>query len=176
MSRQHFGITGALSGLTTMLVTLLLTALFPTLSLAQRPEPTIYNASSTKYVYEGCYNETTGISGTNGDRALSGGIHMIGIGNMTVPMCLDYCGSGSVTYTYAGIEYSRECWCAQHISGLSVKFADNECDLGCDGNQTQTCGGTLKLTVYALGGAASMKAMPGILLLFLAAATAFNLF
>lgn len=147
MARQPFRTAGAPPGLAAMLVPLLLVlaALFPSAALAQRPEPTIYDSSATNYVYAGCYNETTGISGTSGDRALDGGIHMIGTGNMTVPMCLDYCDGGS--YAYAGIEYSRECWCAQHISGLSVKFADAECDLGCDGNQTQTCGGALKLTV-----------------------------
>lgn len=41
----------------------------------------------------------------------------------------------------------RECWCAQTLSSLSEKVPDSECNLPCEGNTTQACGGNLKLTV-----------------------------
>lgn len=57
------------------------------------------------YDYIGCYNETTGISGTSGARALTGGKMETG-DNTTVADCLEYCGQNS--YQYAGLEYSKE--------------------------------------------------------------------
>lgn len=41
----------------------------------------------------------------------------------------------------------RECWCAQSLSSMSEKFPDSACNLPCEGNTTQACGGSLKLTV-----------------------------
>ena len=40
-----------------------------------------------------------------------------------------------------------ECWCAQQLSGISAKLDDKECNLPCDGDKSQACGGALKLTV-----------------------------
>jgi hypothetical protein len=38
--------------------------------------------------------------------------------------------------------------CNIGLSGLSVQLADSECNTACDGNQTEACGGALKLSVY----------------------------
>jgi hypothetical protein len=57
-----------------------------------------------KYVYNGCYNETTLINGTGGQRALAGGM-MESVDTMTVDTCLNYCSTGP--YKYAGLEYAR---------------------------------------------------------------------
>ncbi|KAJ9142223.1 hypothetical protein NKR23_g7499 [Pleurostoma richardsiae] len=90
-----------------LLLALLLAALLPHPAAAQNStEVTIYNASD-KYAYYGCYNETTGLAGTSGARALSGGANEVGTGNMTVPICLGFCSSGGTEYKYAGIEYAR---------------------------------------------------------------------
>lgn len=47
-----------------------------------------------------------------------------------------------------GADKSRECYCANHLSAISAKLADSECNLACEGNSTQFCGGNLKLSVY----------------------------
>ncbi|KAL2154372.1 hypothetical protein VTH82DRAFT_3048 [Thermothelomyces myriococcoides] len=81
-------------------------------------------------------------------------------------MCLDFCrtGAGDANggktgrFQFAGLEYSRECWCGQTLSSLSAKLPDSECNLPCDGNTTQACGGSLKLTIYKAG-AASVRAL-----------------
>ncbi|KAK2020225.1 WSC domain-containing protein [Colletotrichum eremochloae] len=128
-------------------VLLFLAALVAPLATAQLQ---IYTGSD-KYLYQGCFNETNDIANTAHERALSGGASRVFQGNLTVPLCLSFCSSGAdKEYTYAGVEYSRECWCAQMISGLSVKFDDSECNLPCDGNQGMVCGGALKLSVYKL--------------------------
>lgn len=41
----------------------------------------------------------------------------------------------------------RECWCASQIFSLSAKVADAECDLPCDGDESQICGGSLRISV-----------------------------
>ncbi|KAK0729160.1 WSC domain-containing protein [Apiosordaria backusii] len=113
------------------------------------------------YTYHGCYTETTNIANTTGKRALDGGINSVQPDNMTVQKCWEFCGgkgSSGQTYKFAGLEYARECWCAQSLSGLSSKVADSECDLPCDGNSTQACGGNLKLTVYIASAAANLAA------------------
>lgn len=75
------------------------------ITLAQTP--VIYN-SSNKYHYFGCYTETNYLPSTSGSRALNGGAVQVGMGNMTVQTCLEFCGGGSgAMYKYAGLEYSR---------------------------------------------------------------------
>ena len=117
-------------------------------------------------------------------RALNGGTNEVRPGNMTVDMCIAFCGTGAGDasggktgkFAFVGLEYARyvplwavllvclcwvviyiqglikgdacrECWCAQSLSSLSVKLADSACNLPCEGNTTQACGGSLKLTV-----------------------------
>ncbi|KAK0618114.1 WSC domain-containing protein [Bombardia bombarda] len=118
--------------------------------LATTSNLTIFADPSSSYAYHGCFNETTDLPGTTGRRALDGGINEVKPGNMTVQMCQAFCkagGSGGPAYKFAGLEYSRECWCAQQISGLSVQSPDGDCNLPCDGNKTEACGGVLKLSV-----------------------------
>ncbi|WYZ34715.1 hypothetical protein EsH8_I_000991 [Colletotrichum jinshuiense] len=152
-----------------LLGSLLLLALLAPLSAAQSLQ--IYTGSD-KYQYQGCYNETSDIANTAHERALSGGASRVLEGNMTVPLCLSFCSSGAdKEYKYAGVEYSRECWCAQRISGLSVKFDDSQCNLPCDGNQGMVCGGALKLSVYMISGSARLAATSWVVMLTGALAT-----
>ncbi|OIW35073.1 hypothetical protein CONLIGDRAFT_627135 [Coniochaeta ligniaria NRRL 30616] len=144
---------------------ILLLLLSLTLALAQSTTSTtlttptiVQSIPGSKYTYFGCWNETTSVSGAGGVRALDGGTSEVLQGQMTVPLCLAFCGGGSATqYKYAGLEFSRECWCAQHISGASARLDDGACDTACDGNGTTVCGGSLKLSVYQLGSSAAVR-------------------
>ncbi|KAL2123238.1 hypothetical protein VTJ04DRAFT_3693 [Mycothermus thermophilus] len=126
-----------------------------------QPQLTIFNDPSTGYVYHGCWNETTGIPNTTQQRALYGGKVEIKPDEMTVQRCLEFCSTGAADaqggssgkYKYAGLEYARECWCGTTLNGLSVQLKDEDCDLPCEGDQTQRCGGSWKLTVYVLNSA-----------------------
>jgi hypothetical protein len=81
-------------------------------SLAQTTSTTSHPASTTATIlaapspwsYYGCWNETTLAAGTNGARALAGGVEE-DLPTMTADVCLAYCKSAS--YTFAGIEYTR---------------------------------------------------------------------
>ncbi|CAD0095327.1 unnamed protein product [Aureobasidium mustum] len=99
------------------------------------------------YDYIGCYNETTGIAGTSGARAITGGKMDTG-DNTTVADCLQYCGQNS--YQYAGLEYSKECWCGSYLSALSDKLPESNCSLACVGNDSELCGGFLTISLYNL--------------------------
>ncbi|KAK4226138.1 WSC domain-containing protein [Podospora fimiseda] len=132
-----------------------------------KPKPEIIFSNSNqkvnpaKYSYLGCYNETTSLEGTTGERALYGGINLVeaadvgaqGQGKgMTVEKCWEFCAkNGTYEYKYAGLEYARECWCSTTLNSLSEKVDDSACDLPCEGNTTQVCGGNLKLTIYMAG-------------------------
>ncbi|KLP06271.1 hypothetical protein CEK26_000828 [Fusarium fujikuroi] len=111
--------------------------------------PDIYRESG-RYRYHGCYNETMQIQDSAQERALTGGSHLVTAGKMTVPICLEFCASNGTQYKYAGLEWSRECWCAPYLSSLSVRLNDGECENSCEGNSSQVCGGPLKLSVYEL--------------------------
>jgi len=65
---------------------------------------------------------------------------------MTVETCLSFCAHAA--YPLAGLQYSRECWCGDHLNSLSQKVADALCDTPCDGANNTACGGALRLTLY----------------------------
>ncbi|KAL6818674.1 WSC domain-containing protein [Trichoderma sp. SZMC 28013] len=127
--------------------------------------PLVYAANATvsvyddsdKYKYFGCYNETTQVPGSADTRALGGGIQESLPGAMTVPTCLAFCGNGATEYRYAGLEWSRECWCAQTLSGIAEKLDDTACNYPCEGDNTTACGGSLKLTVYRVSLASGLS-------------------
>ncbi|RYP81685.1 hypothetical protein DL769_001917 [Monosporascus sp. CRB-8-3] len=139
---------------------------------------TIFNSSDT-YRYHGCWGETTELDNTTRLRALGGGVLVQLPETMTVPLCLDYCAKNTSTrYQYAGLEYSRECWCANELNSLSPRLPDGQCNTTCDGDAAMACGGALKLSVYQLvaDGTGSAPPMTGVLregtgLMFLAVGT-----
>ncbi|KAI0432137.1 WSC domain-containing protein [Xylaria sp. FL1042] len=126
----------------------------PTSTSTSTPSSTatlqIADGSASNYVYIGCWNETSGLAGTTGLRALDGASEVLP-GEMTVEKCLDFCARGNANahaYRLAGLEYSRECWCGDELNSLSVQLADAACDTPCDGANSTACGGALRLTLY----------------------------
>ncbi|KAH8167660.1 hypothetical protein CIB48_g597 [Xylaria polymorpha] len=118
-----------------------------------RPALQIDDSSESIYTYAGCWNESAGLPGTTGLRALDGANEVLE-GEMTVEICLAFCARGDATqdhraaYRLAGLEYSRECWCGDKLNPLTVRLDDAACDLPCDGANTTACGGALKLSLY----------------------------
>jgi len=69
--------------------------------------------------------------------------------NMTVAECVDYCGSkGS---SYAGLEYSSQCYCGSTVDSTVLNSTDNKCLMMCAGDDTQYCGDAAKLSLYKKG-------------------------
>ncbi|KAH7303931.1 WSC domain-containing protein [Stachybotrys elegans] len=64
--------------------------------------------------------------------------------NMTVEACVAECkGNG---FRYAGLEYYGECYCGATVN--SPALDEGLCNLPCNGNNTQTCGGNDALSIY----------------------------
>ncbi|KAF2236289.1 WSC-domain-containing protein [Viridothelium virens] len=113
------------------------------------------NHGTNQYTYMGCYNETTSEPGA--PRALTMGVQLNARweseDDMTVEMCIAYCGQNNTKY--AGLEYSRECWCGNFLSSDSALLPDSQCNSTCAGNSSEACGQSEKLLVYNRTGAAS---------------------
>ncbi|KAF7531875.1 hypothetical protein G7054_g8477 [Neopestalotiopsis clavispora] len=69
---------------------------------------------------------------------------------MTINMCFDTCKAGG--YSYAGLEYGRECWCgntvAPNLEDASDPACAMQCDMVCGGNSGQMCGGRGAISLY----------------------------
>ncbi|KAL9602500.1 MAG: hypothetical protein Q9219_001794 [cf. Caloplaca sp. 3 TL-2023] len=109
------------------------------------PTPTgpITVQSLTGYLYLGCYSE-----GTN-NRALSDLQNPIVAAKVSVEACSAACSK----YTYFGVEYSGECYCGNTINTGSAKIAGNTeavtgCNMLCNANATEYCGGPNRLNMY----------------------------
>lgn len=62
--------------------------------------------------------------------------------NMTISLCVDGCSSKG--FAYAGIEYSRECYCAQKPHSLEPS---TKCSMSCPGDVRYNCGGPAALNM-----------------------------
>lgn len=67
--------------------------------------------------------------------------------DMTIQRCVADCRQHG--YRYAGVQFSTHCFCSNSYGRYGA--ADN-CDMGCGGNNSQTCGGTWANSVYGTGG------------------------
>ncbi|KAI1482701.1 hypothetical protein F4774DRAFT_406875 [Daldinia eschscholtzii] len=104
------------------------------------------------YKYVGCWSEVTLLDPEV--HALDGPF-LTAPGLMNVHVCVDFCRHASnryqknmTGYRYAGLEYSFQCWCGDHLSKHSYHLIDAVCDLPCDGANTTACGGHLAMTLY----------------------------
>ncbi|KAI4941281.1 hypothetical protein J4E91_010858 [Alternaria rosae] len=101
---------------------------------------------------EGCYTDNVG------GRSLSVGMGVTG--GMTNDKCKAACRAGG--FVLAGTEYAGECFCDNQIRGNGGPAPDGEkgCNMACNGNQTEMCGGPDRLTFFRFytGGESSTSA------------------
>jgi hypothetical protein len=93
-----------------------------------------------KWSYAGCGSDEPG------DRAMNGGY--LANDDMTVDKCVEYCAG--VNMPYAGLEFGRECFCADK---LDPRYAPKEgllgsCGMNCTGDAKQICGGVKAMSIY----------------------------
>jgi Glyoxal oxidase N-terminus/WSC domain len=67
---------------------------------------------------------------------------------LTVERCTAACQNAG--FTLAGVEYGSECFCGNKIEGGGAPAPDGSagCNMPCNGNRTEICGGPNRLNVY----------------------------
>ncbi|RPB22743.1 WSC-domain-containing protein [Terfezia boudieri ATCC MYA-4762] len=70
-----------------------------------------------------------------------------GDNDMTIEKCIDYCVSKG--QTYAGLQYSNECYCGTSIA--ADRKGGYLCAMPCTGNASEICGDGQRLSVYKKG-------------------------
>ncbi|TVY35595.1 WSC domain-containing protein [Lachnellula subtilissima] len=100
--------------------------------------------------YSGCFQD--GITESN--RVLTG-ITFANVGAVSNTKCVAYCAQAG--YSMAGTEYGGQCFCGNSLSTVS-KLDDSRCATACEGDGSQTCGGSLSLSVYSNAAPKSKRA------------------
>jgi hypothetical protein len=118
-------------------------SLSPTLSPTSVSSTSVSSSLGTAIVsgwaYTGCYSDSLSTRVLTGIEFADIGIHEV-----TSTNCIDYCNTAG--YSVAGTEYGGQCFCDNSIS--SSELAATDCDMPCEGDSTETCGGSLALSVY----------------------------
>ncbi|KAF8890279.1 WSC domain-containing protein [Gymnopilus junonius] len=69
------------------------------------------------------------------------------LNDMTIESCISFC-SNSTTYAYAGVEFSRECYCDNVIESPGEPISSVTCDMACTGNPDEICGGSDGINIF----------------------------
>ncbi|KAG5977846.1 hypothetical protein E4U55_006494, partial [Claviceps digitariae] len=106
-----------------------------------------FNPGVNGWVSMGCYLE-----GTTG-HALTQALGTVSGAEMTVAKCTTACKSADAGNILAGVEYGGECYCGKELSNGARKAPDSsKCNMVCNGNSSEYCGGPGALNVYEYGG------------------------
>jgi glucan endo-1,3-alpha-glucosidase len=65
-------------------------------------------------------------------------------GSQTPQLCIASCQSKG--YTYAGLQYGRQCYCSNTM--VNPKFGVTGCTTVCAGDKNQMCGGAYRMNIY----------------------------
>ncbi|KAK4455790.1 WSC domain-containing protein [Podospora aff. communis PSN243] len=92
------------------------------------------------YDHIGCWTDDSRLG-----RALTYDMKIDG-STFTTEKCLAACKNEG--YAFAGTEFGGECWCGSVIANDTRAAPDSECNMPCNGDRTQTCGGPGRLSLY----------------------------
>jgi hypothetical protein len=109
-------------------------------------------AASTSAPIPAGWSSLGGIAEGQGGRALTGG--STSAPDMTQAKCIAWCAQNG--YALCGMEYSSECYGGNMLmNGAALSKLSPNADMMCSGDQTQPCGGSNKLTLFATQAAIS---------------------
>ncbi|CAG2159896.1 unnamed protein product, partial [Oppiella nova] len=74
--------------------------------------------------------------------------------------CLNVCLQSG--YTYAGLEFSNECFCGYELSDRRYELTSNHCNMSCSGAHHLLCGGYYAVDIYKTGLQYRPKVMPSL--------------
>ena len=96
--------------------------------------------------YAGCYTDNLNPRSLGTTGILFAGL---GVGEVTSSACIAYCAANG--YNIAGTEFGSQCFCDNALTNSEVAPA-SVCDMPCQGNATEVCGGAAALSVFATTG------------------------
>ncbi|TVY20777.1 WSC domain-containing protein [Lachnellula arida] len=112
-----------------------------TITASSSSPSTTGSSVASGWSYSGCYQD----GNTASTRVLTG-ITFANVGAVSNTNCVAYCAQAG--YSMAGTEYGGQCFCGNSLS-TSTKLADSSCATACEGDASQTCGGSWSLSVYS---------------------------
>ncbi|KAF8311359.1 WSC-domain-containing protein, partial [Clavulina sp. PMI_390] len=68
---------------------------------------------------------------------------------MTPALCQSTCSG--MGYSYAGVEFSTQCFCDSSLASSASPIDSSDCGMTCGGDSTQMCGGNYAIDVYSSG-------------------------
>ncbi|TAQ84788.1 hypothetical protein B7494_g6896 [Chlorociboria aeruginascens] len=97
----------------------------------------------SSWTFLGCYTDNVSGRALPNSEAVEGGSAA-----MTNELCQSACQAAR--FSIAGTEYSGECWCGNAIANGGGPASDGSalCNMVCNGNSAETCGGSNRLDVY----------------------------
>lgn len=97
--------------------------------------------STAAGTYVGCVSDNV-----SGGRALTGASTTSS--SMTLESCRAYCDAQG--YILSGTEYADECYCGNSlVNGGTILSSNSTCNMLCDGNNAESCGGPNRLSVFS---------------------------
>ncbi|KAF3037548.1 hypothetical protein E8E11_001641 [Didymella keratinophila] len=106
-----------------------------------RQDTPLKKALPSGWTYSGCYTDNTNPRTLHSDGYADD--------SMTESTCISYCnGKG---YSFAGIEYGRECYCDNRILDTGLQKADSECSFTCPGSGSGSCGAGNYMSIFTNG-------------------------
>ncbi|KOS18068.1 WSC domain-containing protein 2 [Escovopsis weberi] len=96
--------------------------------------------SISDYKHIGCYSDNN-----SQGRALSEPKD-IDQGSFTIEKCLAACLEAG--WYYAGMEFAQECYCGNGVFNGGQRLSDSSCNMPCNGDKSENCGGSGALNVY----------------------------
>src|SRR6266516_1182264 len=95
----------------------------------------------TGWTYQGCY-----VDGANG-RILN--YENPDSTTLTVENCVQACVG--LSYTVAGMEFSKQCFCGNYTVNNATLAAATDCNMPCSGNSNEMCGAGNRMSIYSYG-------------------------
>ncbi|KAF8911542.1 WSC domain-containing protein [Gymnopilus junonius] len=109
--------------------------------LERRQNGTNPNLALPGWTFVGCFTDADPATRTLQE-------HTIVNPGMTPALCTEFCGNFTIPQTFAGTEFTSECFCDFNIQGTATQVDDSECDFPCGGDDTLTCGGASLISVF----------------------------
>jgi len=101
--------------------------------------PTTGDTVAPGWTYKGCFQD-----GSQASRVLSG-VQFANVGKASNTNCVAYCSKAG--FSMAGTEFGGQCFCGNELK-TSTLLGEEKCNVPCEGDAKQKCGGSLSLSVY----------------------------